>query len=60
MYSPKIKKDLIPILYRLAKKQGKPMTRLVDELLKESLRGVYHESIINTHQGEPSYNKGRP
>jgi hypothetical protein len=60
MYSPKIKKDLIPILYRLAKKQGKPMTRLVDELLKKSLKGVYHESIINPHQREPSCYKGRP
>lgn len=60
MYSPKIKKDLIPILYRLAKKQGKPMTRLVDELLKKSLKEVYHEPIINPYQREPSCNKGRP
>ena len=37
MYSPKIKEDLIPVLYRLARKQGKPMTRLVDEILRKAL-----------------------
>jgi len=26
MYSPKIKEDLISILYKLAKQEGKPMT----------------------------------
>ena len=33
MYSPKIKEDLIPVLYKLAKRQGKPMTRVVDGIL---------------------------
>lgn len=37
MYSPKIKEDLIPVLYRLAKKQGKPMTEVVDEILRKKL-----------------------
>jgi hypothetical protein len=37
MYSPKIKEDLIPILYQLAKKQGKPMTEVVDAILREKL-----------------------
>ena len=37
MYSPKIKEDLIPVLYRLAKKQSKPMTEVVDEILREKI-----------------------
>ena len=28
MYSPKVKEDLIPVLYKLAKQEGKPMTEL--------------------------------
>lgn len=38
MYSPKIREDLIPILYKLAKQMGKSMTRLVDEILRKELR----------------------
>ena len=38
MYSPKIKEDLIPVLYKLAKQEGKPMTRLLDEILRSELR----------------------
>jgi hypothetical protein len=34
MYSPKIKDDLISLLYRLSRQEGKPMTRLVDEILR--------------------------
>ena len=34
MYSPNIRNDLIPLLYRLARQEGKPMTRLVDEILR--------------------------
>ena len=37
MYSPKIKDDLIPVLYTQAKQEGKPMTRLVDEILRKHL-----------------------
>lgn len=37
MYSPKIAEDLIPTLYRLAKHKRKPMTLIVDEILRENL-----------------------
>jgi hypothetical protein len=37
MYSPKISEDLIPALYRLAKDRRKPMTRIVDKILRENL-----------------------
>ena len=37
MYSPKIKEEYIPILYRLAKLKGMPMTKLVNNLIKDYL-----------------------
>jgi len=37
MYSPKIKEDLIPKLYRRAKGEGIPMTKLVDQIMRKSL-----------------------
>ncbi len=40
MYSPKIKEDLIPRIYRIAKKKGIPMTTLVDEVLRKALDGM--------------------
>ena len=37
MYSPKVKEDLIPILYKLAKHEGKSMTALVDEMIRTEI-----------------------
>lgn len=37
MYSPKINERLIPALYRSAKAQSLPMTKLVDRLLLQAL-----------------------
>lgn len=37
MYSPKVKEDLIPILYKLARHEGKPMTALVDEMIRAEI-----------------------
>ena len=54
MYSPKIREDLIPILYRMGQEQQKPMTRVVDEILrgyvtlKEQYAGVGHEGVLET------------
>ena len=49
MYSPKIRDDLIPLVYRLARQEGKPMTRLVDEILRveveRRLRAAGEQSI---------------
>ena len=41
MYSPKIREDLIPALYKLAKKEGLPMTELVDNIIREALETEY-------------------
>ena len=38
MYSPKISEDLIPELYRISKEIEKPMTKVVDEILKWYVR----------------------
>jgi hypothetical protein len=40
MYSPKIAEELIPVLYRTAKAQGQPMTKLVNKIIREAL---FHE-----------------
>ena len=37
MYSPKISEELVPVLYRLAKKKRVPMTRFVDRLIRQAL-----------------------
>jgi hypothetical protein len=41
-YSPKISEDLIPHLFRMGLSEKKPMTRIVDEILRDELliRGV--------------------
>ena len=41
MYSPKINEELIPRLYRIAKKEGIPMTKLVDGIIREALGNAY-------------------
>ena len=40
LYSPKIREDLIPQLYRLAKRLEMPMTRLVNALLMHGIERV--------------------
>jgi hypothetical protein len=37
MYSPKIAEDLISKIYRGAKERKKPMTVIVDEILRKNL-----------------------
>jgi len=39
MYSPKIKEDLVAKLYQKAKVEGVPMTKLVDQILRDALNG---------------------
>jgi hypothetical protein len=47
MYSPKIKADLIAMLYRIKQAQGgKPMTTIVDNLLRPAVL-LLHESLVN-------------
>jgi hypothetical protein len=43
-YSPQIRRDLVSLLYHEAKRQGKPMTHLVDELLAATLHDTPRRS----------------
>ena len=45
MYSPQIREDLIPPLYRLAKARRVPMTRLVSDILAAALAAVRVEEV---------------
>lgn len=51
MYSPKIKEDLIPILYKIGKEEKKPMTKVVDEILREYLDGKRDLYLIQKISG---------
>jgi len=37
MYSPKISEEIIPVLYKLRRHRGIPMTKLVQQLLFKAL-----------------------
>jgi len=39
MYSPKIEEDLVTKLYQKAKVEGVPMTKLVDQIIRDALNG---------------------
>jgi hypothetical protein len=45
MYSPKIREDLVPMIYKIKQAQdGKPMTKIVDELLRPLVKRL-HEKL---------------
>lgn len=54
MYSPRIRDDLIPLLYRLARHEGKPMTRIVDEILRPEIERRIQEIDQSIHN--PGFN----
>ncbi len=39
MYSPKIEEDLVTKLYQKVKVEGVPMTKLVDQIIRDALNG---------------------
>jgi hypothetical protein len=46
VYSPKIKPDLIPMLYQIKQVQGgKPMTKIVDDILRPIVLTL-HEALV--------------
>ena len=46
MYSPKIDEDYIPFLYRKAKSQQIPMTRLVNKIIEDFFMQTLPETIM--------------
>ncbi|MEI8312520.1 MAG: hypothetical protein WCH98_17350 [Verrucomicrobiota bacterium] len=45
-YSPPIRREIVRVLYHERKSRGIPMTRLVDELLTEALKGSQHWGMM--------------
>ena len=37
MYSPKIDEDLVSVLYKMAKAEGKPMTRVLNDMIRKAV-----------------------
>ena len=50
MYSPKIDEDYIPFLYRKAKSQQIPMTRLVNKIIADFFMQTLPETIMEEDQ----------
>ena len=48
MYSPKLREDLIPRLYKLAKEQKRPMTKVLDALIRDKLTEKVHDKPVGT------------
>ncbi len=51
LYSPRLSDDVIRALYREGQRRGQPMTRLADELLRQSL-DCHAEETPTPRQGE--------
>jgi len=47
MYSPKIKEELIPLIYRQAHDQNIPMTKVVNDILEQNLYKIYYCQTCN-------------
>jgi len=48
VYSPKISEDLIPIIYTKAKEKKMPMTKLVNDILRDNLKDTGDSMNSNT------------
>ncbi len=51
MYSPKIRKEFIPVLYRMAKNRKKPMMAIVNDMIAEALKKLEME-VNDASQGQ--------
>lgn len=52
LYSPRISEDLIPCIYRIAKHQEKPMTQVVDSILRQPVLELAEEISPSEKGGE--------
>ncbi len=43
MYSPKIREEYIPTLYKIAKQRKQPMTSLVNAIISDALSKIHVE-----------------
>jgi len=37
MYSPKIDQDLVPVLYKMAKAEGRAMTKVLNDMIRKAV-----------------------
>jgi len=52
MYSPKIREDLIPYLYRLSRHLGQPMTKTVNQFLEQAISHFKETGIFSEIEAE--------
>lgn len=50
MYSPKINEGLIPELYRISKSKGKPMTKIVNEIIRKAIVEVENKPFLQVKE----------
>ena len=54
LYSPKLSDDVVRALYREGKRRRMPMTRLADELLRQSISAFQSDdTIVSIHVETP-------
>lgn len=52
MYSPKIREDFIPYLYKLARHNGEPMTKLVNRFIEQLISQFRDTGIFSEIEAE--------
>ncbi len=53
MYSPKISEEFVPVLFRVALSQKRPMTKLVNEIIGDYLqKNAMMREVIGSHDTE--------
>jgi hypothetical protein len=53
MYSPKVSEDLVPQLYKLAKEKKRPMTKVLDGLIRDKLTEKANDKPITLSESTP-------
>jgi hypothetical protein len=56
MYSPKIKPDLVKKLYYISKEKGRPMTKVVDGIIREGIAKIEEKPV--TYNTKEELNNG--
>jgi len=52
MYSPKIREDLIPYLYKLSRHTGVPMTKLASQFIEQAISHFKETGIFSEIEAE--------
>ena len=63
MYSPKIKEEFIPVLFRIATWRRIPMTKIVNQIIREYLEGDLSPEpteVVHERKGEAGSSKHSP